>query len=291
MLGGYALARAWQSGPAFRAVAAVLAAAYLTLAVPQSYATARWQHDRSRRVERLVLGVERAAELHPGSVILLDGVDDELFWIGVLDQPFRLFGASVFLTPGTEANIQPHPDYGDPAAFVLPAEASMKALNNGTAVVYAANAPRLRNITKYYADVLESKAGAQPRRVDVGNPLLAYLLGPDWHQPDQGSRWMPRRATLRIGGPTAPGQKLYLTGYLPEQQAAQGPLELSASADGIPLGTSRVSSEGRFDLTFPLPPQLVGRRSIELAVEAGRTFRAAGDGRDLSLIFGVFEIK
>ncbi len=36
----------------------------------------------------LVLGVQRAHELHPGKVILLDGVNDDLFWGAIQQRPF-----------------------------------------------------------------------------------------------------------------------------------------------------------------------------------------------------------
>ena len=54
------------------------------------------------RVRNLVEGVARAHELHAAQAILLDGVDTDLFWNGVLDRPFRLFGLDhIYLAAGT----------------------------------------------------------------------------------------------------------------------------------------------------------------------------------------------
>ena len=285
MLGSYALARAWRHGTAWRAAAAALAALYLALTAPAASAGTRWIAARSLRVEKFVLGVARAHELHPKKVILLDGVDDELFWAGVLDRPFRLFGATVYLTPGSEARIQAHPEYGEVGAYVLPADATVKALDSDSAVVYAAGGARLRNITSFYAKMFYRSAPAPPRRVDVANPLMAYLLGPTWYQPDQESRWMPKRATVRIGGPENAGQKLYITGHCPHEQSARGALDLSVAADGLPLGKVEISREGQFDFAFALPPQLQGKPALEIALEASRTFRraarSAATGADL----------
>jgi hypothetical protein len=291
MLGGYAVTRAWRHGTAWRAAAAALAALYLALAAPAASAGTRWIAERSLRVERFVLGIARAHELHPKKTILLDGVSDELFWAGVLDRPYRLFGAVVYLTPGSQARIQTHPEYGDVAPYVLPADATARALDNDSVVVYAAGGPRLRNITSFYAKMFYHTAPDPPRRVDVANPLMAYLLGPTWFQPDQESRWMPKRATVRIGGPENAGQQLYITGHCPHEQMAAGALELSVAADGLPLGKATISREGPFDFSFALPPQLQGKPALEISLEAGRTFGAPGDPRQLALIFGVLEIR
>ena len=291
MLGGYAVARAWRRGTAWRLSAAALAALYLALAAPAASAGARWIAARSLRVEKFVLGVARAHQLHPKKVILLDGVDDELFWAGVLDRPFRLFGASVYLTSGSEARIQAHPEYGDVAGYILPAQATVNALDNDSVVVYAAGGARLRNITSFYSKIFHQTAPAPPRRVDVANPLMAYLLGPTWYHPDQESRWMPKRATVRIGGTEHAGQKLYITGHCPHEQSASGVLELAVAADGLPLGNVKISSEGPFNFAFALPPQLQGKPALEIALEASRTFSAPRDPRELSLIFGVLEIR
>jgi hypothetical protein len=261
--------------------------------VPATLATAERFYLRSRRAERVVLSLARAHELHPGKAILLHGVDEQTFGIAILDQPFRIFNARVFLSPGSEKNIPARPEYGDVSAFVLPPAAVLKALDNDQLVVYSTAGERLKNVTRqYYEIVLHQQDGATPRRVDVANPLLAYLTGPTWYAAEDWSRWMPRRATVRIGGPSSPRQKLYVNGNCPAGLLASGPVELRVSADGLPLGSGRVTADNSaFEFVFPLPAQLLGRDSITLEVEAGRTFRPGGEDRELSFSFGAFEIR
>ena len=293
MLGGFAVVTAWRHNAWWKAAAVAAAAIYLLLAAPRARDTSEWLYLRSRRVERLVLGVGRAHELHPFKAILLHNVDETLFGTAVLDQPFRLFNAVVFLTPGSEDRIPPRAEYGDVAAFVLPAGATEKALDQDAVVVYEASGERLKNITQLYARMFEyrGKAGT-PRRVDVANPLMGYLLGPTWYPPEEWSRWMPRRATLRMGGPVNASQKLYVHGNCPSGLLAGGPAELRVSVAGVPAGTERVAGENAsFDFTFALPPSTIGQESIEIEVEASRTFRPGGEARQLSCAFGTFEIR
>ena len=58
----------------------------------------------------------------PAKSILLEGVDTDLFWNGVLDRPFRLFGLDhIYLAPGSEKRIEAHPDLGNIGDYILPA--------------------------------------------------------------------------------------------------------------------------------------------------------------------------
>ena len=103
---------------------------------------------------------------------------------------------------------------------------------------------------------------------------------------------MPKRATVRLGGPKTASARLYLTGYCPPQQCQKGSLPLSVEVDGKKLpAVSIPRGAERFDLDFALPAELVGKDSVEIAVEVGRTFIMPGDDRQLSLAFGVFEIR
>src|SRR5207302_5519824 len=113
---------AWRAGSTPRAIALSLAAIYTGMQLPTTMATERWSHDISIRVRGLVEGVESAHAQHPKQSILLEGVDTELFWNGILDRPFRLFGLDhVYLTPGSERHIEAHPGLGDAGEHILPA--------------------------------------------------------------------------------------------------------------------------------------------------------------------------
>ena len=100
---------------------------------------------------------------------------------------------------------------------------------------------------------------------------------------------MPKRATLRIGGP---GRTLYLRGECPDVQLAPGPLGVAVTVDGVALPAASIKpGETTFELSLALPESLWGKSEFKVAVEVDRTFRPAADPRDLGLAFGVFEVR
>jgi len=69
-------------------------------------------------------------------------------------------------------------------------------------------------------------------------------------------------------------------------------ISLSVSADGKAVGTVRIQpGTERFDFDFALPADLVGKESVEVVIEVGRTFIPPGEDRELGVVFGVFEIR
>ena len=294
MLGGWGFVSAWQSRRMISRIAAVALLLIYLSPLPLTRLETRAGYLLSRKIERVVMGVEEARRLHPDQIILLSEVNDELFWNGVLDSPFRLVGVSdVYLAPEEESLLTPHPALGNVRQFVLPASATLQALNSGRIVVYSAAGERLKNITGKYGSTAQSRlSGETPRRVDVANDLLGRLLGKGWYPRDDQHRWMPKQATLRIGGPTMAGQRLYISGYCPAEQLEKGPLPLSVSVDGKALPPVRIQTgAGRFDFDSALPAELAGKESVEVALEVGRTFTPPGEDRALGLVFGVFEIR
>jgi|GEM_PF-258561 len=300
-LGGWAMAEAWSSStpgstPAStrgsvraKAVATAILALYTFLVVPEAVASTAWNHRIAARVRNLVEGVAQAHELHPMKSILLDGVDTDLFWNGILDRPFRLIGLDhVYLTSGSERRIAAHPDLGNVSSYVLPPDVAGNALERDEVVVYDVRGPRLRNITSVYAAM--PRETRLPSRVDVASPLTSYLLGPEWYPSDEDHRWMPKRATLRMAGPTAAGQKLYLAGQCPEEQLRSGPLPVTVTVEGGPLAPAEIRANV-FELAFALPDGLVGKPEIHVVVEVGRVFRPASDPRDLGVVFGAIEVR
>jgi hypothetical protein len=288
-LGGWALAQTWRSGSLVRIAAVCLAGVYVLIVLPRTVAASDYNYRLTARIRNLVEGVARAHQLHPSQTILLDGVDTELFYNAVLDHPFQLLGIShVYLTPGSERQIEAHPEMANLGEFVLPPGEAGRALDNGEVAVYDVRGPRLRNITSSYA--AQPRDLGLPRLVDVGSPLSAHALGPEWYALDGNHRWMPKRASLRIAGPSAAGQKLYLHGYYPADQLRKGPVTVSVSINGTLVATAPIPG-GDFELAFALSPDVVGQPSMEVVVEVSRTFRAGADVRDLGLTFGEFEVR
>ena len=278
MLGGWALVNLWR--PAVIACIAL----YLAASVPTGQISTRASYQRSKEVEKTVLGVARAHQLHGSQVILLEGVDDDLFWNAMRDDAFAVVGApAVYLTPGSETRIHPNPY---PLPRVVPDEPVLRGLERGDVVVYDVTGPRLRNVTSTYRASASSRLKAEaPWRVDVSNPLVGYLLSPEWYRLDQGFRWMPKRATVRIHGPRWPEQRLFLSGR------AYHATRMRVSVEGIYVWSARLPEGGEFSFGVGLPPAVLGRDAMEAAIEVDRTFRAPADPRELGLAFGVFEVR
>jgi hypothetical protein len=224
---------------------------------------------------------------------LLDSVDSTVFWAGVFHHPFIVLGVSdVYLTPGSDEHIEPRPELGRVSDYILPGGPTVHGLNDNQIVVYRVEPGRLKAITtQYSATTAQGLSLEPPRRVDAGNPLMAYLLGPEWYALDSGSRWMPKRATLRIGAPRSPSDKLYVTGFRSETQVQAGPVPVRITVAGTALPEFILNGATQFNAILALPPTVVGTKWLELTVESSRTFKAGRDGRELSLSFGTFEIR
>ena len=275
------------------AIAAVCALLYLTVSIADIHMTEKFFYNRARRVKYIVLGLEALPPADAGKAILLDGVDNDLFWSGVSDDPFRLLGISrVYITPGSEARIDPHPEWGGISRFVISLADALPLLANHQALVFELKGRELRDITEPYFAKAQI-AAMRPEFVDVADPLYRGRLGPTWYQIEQNFRWMPKTATLKIAGPQRAGQVLEVTGYCPAAVLAKGPLRVFFRGDGIDIGSRRlILPDQHFDLELPLPAALIGRSTIELEIEVSHTTQVpGGDPRTLGLVLQTFTIK
>jgi hypothetical protein len=292
-LGGWALVRAWNAGARGRAVALVLVAAYLGGSILEIQRYSRWYQERSEHIRTVVLGLRDAQQAHPGRAFLLQGVDNELFQSGFQDDPFRLIDIQkVYFAPGSEQGIQAREDLGGMKRWVISPSIALMTIERGQAAVFQVANDRMRDITPLYQAVLRADPRATRRDlVDVGDPFYAGQLGSTWYTAENGFRWMPRTATVTLSGPESASAKLYVTGYAPAAVVAPGPLTLQFRASGRELGSRILRSEEQFTFEFPLPPELVGQRDIEIAIEASHVVHTAADARDFGVVFGTFSIK
>jgi hypothetical protein len=292
MLGGYALSCMGEWRMWARALTILLVLAY---AIPSAWGADRWTRDSvriSRRVQDLVEHLAYAHLRNHKKLILLAGVDNELFWAGIFDRPYRIFGRQdIFLTQDTRARIQHFPDR-DVSSYFLSDSAAREGIRMGEIVVYDASGPQLRNVTAYYAIVLDSRPGTPPPRlIEVGMPMYGSYLGEGWHPAEQGHRWTKKRATLEIGAPTGPGGLLKITGFAPEARLKNGPVMVTVTIDNQAFPAVKVdSSKGAFTFTIPLPPGSETKQSLEVALEVDRTMQPLPDTREMGLVFGRFEI-
>ncbi len=183
-----------------RAVAAVGIAIYLGLSLPPAWTLTRWYHDRSRTAEDLVMGVAEIRRHDPGKIILLDGIDTNLFHAAVVDVPFLALQIPyVYLAPGASAKIHEPDDLL--SKFELPEGMALDAVKSGRAVVYLWEAGLLRNATTRYRNMADKlwKAGP-PRFVNLGDPVFQPYLGAGWESAVDGYRTLKRAASLKMSG-------------------------------------------------------------------------------------------
>jgi len=294
ILGAWGLVEAWKSGWAMRIIAIVLAVVYISSNAVVAQEQTAWNFRRSRALRALVRGVERAHELHSGKMILLKGVRSELFWTGFADRPFRLLGISeVYLVPGSEDQIDPHPELGDPREFVLSPASTLMALKRDQAVIYEASGERLLNITGFYSKLaLSTWRPELPKAVDAGESLYSDQFGKGWYAIEGGHRWMSQEAEVRLGAPKNAGEMLHLTGQAPEELLRTGPIQLKVSADGVLLSTFTLqAADMQFDLTAAMPAGRADKAETVITLSADRMFVPPDDGRKLSLAFGKLRIQ
>jgi len=293
-LGGWALVSAWRSGVFARAVAVIIAASFLAASFAEVDAGTRYFLRRSSRLRQLIRAVEQTEARHPGSVLILHGVDNELFQAGFQDNPFRLAGAQrVYMTPGTEVEVIARQDLGGSERFRIAPQDAAELIESGQARALDVSNGVPRDVTKSYLAVMEAVAAGEHRSfVDVGLARYASLLGPGWYDAENGYRWMGRASIVRLAGPEAAGERLYAAGYAAPSALASGPLPIELRVGGALIGSSILRKpDEHFVLDFALPVETVGKKELEISVTVGRTFRPPGDPRDLGIVFGTFEIR
>ena len=267
-------ARALETVP--RASAAFVAL-YLAASVPAAWLVTRWHHYRGRISEDLVLGVAEVRRREPDRAILLAGVTTDQFFTAIADVAFRALEIQrVYLVPGSEASIQASPDLV--SKFILPKGLARRELDAERAAVYEASGPLLRNVTARYRALARANWKAEiPRFINPGDSIFAEFLGPGWHAPFNGYRAMDRQASLRIGGPRKPAERLHVGAF------CKAPLTLRIRAVEAALEPARLARCDEISLFgLPLPASLVGKGEIQLSVEVEGAPGAT---------FGFFEIR
>lgn len=259
IVGAYAMGSLRKFGVAGRIVTTLVILVYAGTSVQASWTVTQWQHARGERVEDLVLGVEEIHQTAKGKIILLDGIDSDLFWSGVADLPFRAKSIpSVYLAPGSEARIQAAPDLL--SKYVLPQAIARRALAANRAVVYRFDGQMLHNVT--------ARAGAlwmedEPRFVNIGDPVFGDYLVAGWREAANGCRLMDRAGTLRIAAPRGAGESLYLgvfetRDFLPR---------VGVNGVEVPVTLSRRDNDlSEFRAT--LPPEAVRWKQMEVTIES-----------------------
>jgi len=258
--------------------------------VPISGVTTReihWWRLKSDKVRALVLGVQAARRTHPGKALAVKGVGSELYDLSFGNLAFDTLGIrDVYLTPETRLT----GTVSDPSRFVLDPDVFNYAITHDEVVVYSLKSDHLRNITEGYRRQESSRhVDRLPSRVDIGNPLYSWLLGPEWLPVESGVRWMPGKATLRLGVP-AGAKRLELEGRCPSAQLSVAPRTLMVLVGGKVVSNTRIyDAERIFRRLISLPADmLAGKNSVEIGIQVDPVDRI--DGQDYGLVFGQVEL-
>jgi len=267
MLGASAVAAAWTARLAWKGAAAACLLCYLAASGRAAWAITRWEHDRGQRVEDFVSGVVEIRQSNPGKAILLDGMDDELFWAAMVNLPFHAMRIpEVFLAPHPEGTPDGASKIQAPAnlltRFVLPPELALRTLRKGGAVVYRVEGDLLRNETNRYRAMAEAAFQDEtPRFINIGDAIFGEFLGPGWGLAADGHRSLRRTASLDIGGPRGTGASLYIGVFRTDD------FVLRLSIDGAPAPLALVYRDNELsEFRAPLPASSIGRPVLELSL-------------------------
>ncbi|HXF27677.1 MAG TPA: hypothetical protein VN610_10395 [Bryobacteraceae bacterium] len=295
ILAAWGVSATFQHGSRYALVVLLLPAVYLSLGCTDVWTGHLYYRESSMLIKRVLLGVGSAWRDDPKPVVFLSGVDDSVFWMGLPHRPLeRLIGIpAVYLTPGSEDLIQPHPEWASLAPFAAAADMAFQALHSSRAVVFDVAGGAVTNVTARYQEIATAGYLALHRRiVDAGDPTYASRLTDGWYPPEHGHRWMGKSATVEIGGPEHSGQSLFVSGFLPALLAAGGPVQLTVSVDGANLGTvTPREADKPFEAAFALPPSAIGKYAMTIELRVNRTARFGADPRELGLPFTKFEVR
>jgi hypothetical protein len=293
-LAGWAAASAVQRGAIARLGVVVLGIGYVIVSAMQVHVATDWHRRISMRMQELVVAVARTAAEHPNDVLILQGVDQDIGVGGIFDNPFHLVGAErVYFAPGTAEEIlnTQSPDAAN--RYRISASSLNLFMEQNRVRVLDVSGPASLEITDGYKAKWKATASdGGLDSIDVGDAAYSDQLGSGWYQIENHARWMSRKASVRMGGPTSRTQKLYVKGYGAAAALANGPVMLHLRAADTDLGAKAVTQPNEpFELDFELPPDLVRQKEIEITVECSRTLRAPGDARELGMILLSFAIR
>ncbi|MEO8596958.1 MAG: hypothetical protein ABI759_26810 [Candidatus Solibacter sp.] len=271
LLGSCALGAMRTSRLPARAATIACIAWYAAVSVPASASAVRWQHARGEKVEDLVLGVEEARAAAPGKIILLDGIDTDLFWSGIADLPFRARGVpGVYLAPNRETPIDAPPELL--SKYTLPAAIARTLFAAGSAAVYRFDGSLLHDETLRAAARWTED---EPRFVNLGDPVFAAFVGAGWEPPADACRRMKGPASLRIGAPRHAGEALYL-GIFETHEVRPG---VTVNGVACPLTVSHRDND-LTEFRAALPPPSLEWKQLEVSIRNSRP-----------LLFGYAEVR
>ena len=288
MLIGCAFASAVRASWAIGIPVILFAGVFVYCEAMQTVEMEQWYRTHSGQMHTFLNGIDELAHRREVEAVFIAGVDDELYISGLLDDPFRLYGIRrAYLLPGSEAAIHSVPK--ESITLRTDHETADRLIASGNTIVAAFDGRGIVDVTNIYRAMLNGRS--KWTSVQTVDPVASSRLGPGWHDVENGFRWMPRKATVKLDVPDAgTTAHLIVSVYCPQMliDQAGGKLELRAWIDGKPFGT-RPLPEGRNQLEFDaLSKDMAGRKQLEITLEVSHVVMPPGDGRELGV--PVFEI-
>jgi hypothetical protein len=283
-LAATAFAAAWRRGWKAAAGVCLLAGLSLLYTGAAHRTTAGWRYKRGLQARYLFHALERAVEVHPGRLIAVSGIGNDLFW-GAFADSRHLLPSRICLDPG-EADAVALPAGFPPIAADICSTAELgEAARTGRLAAYRWEDRRLRASTRLYVHRLPREwLDLPPSGLDLADPAAARWLGSGWHEPEEGGRWMRLRAEATLAAPDGPGRRLSIHGYRPPE-TLDPPVRVTARVDGAEAGRILLdASNAAFHLEFPLPAPKSGARTLRLELEVDRALQAPGDRRELGVV-------
>lgn len=243
-------------------------------------ASIEWYLERTAPIRPLMRGLLHGIQTHPGKLILLEGISDDVYNSSLGDSALRLLPAGeIRLAPGNGPS-------GNP--LTIQDSTIRTAFEKQTIIVYRFDNVRLKDVTREWerGRALTLGVGLSPE-VLAGDLAFAPQFVSGWHSPEGANRWMTSRAVLRLGGPFQPGARLRLSGYATTEL---GQFELSFRAQGISFRSGPLNA-GPIDLDLPLPEALRSQPVLLLELESSRSVKPPGDGRELSILLSKVSIR
>ena len=276
---------AWRRGSVLRAAALAVCGLYGVYAGSAHRQMADWRHARGREAMHFVLALERATQLHPGRLLVITGVNDELFW-GALFDSRLLFRQRICLDPREATTIAVPAGY-DPIAPAVcdPAEIGQAAAR-GSLVAYVWDAPyrRLRAATRLYLHRLPGEwRDLPPVELDLTSASAGQWLPRGWYEAEPGGRWTGPSAVAVLAAPGVRGRRLRVAGMRPASLLAT-PAEVRFRVEGRELGQVVLDRQGpSFHLLLTVPPLPEAAREIHVEILVRPAARAPGDARELGV--------
>jgi hypothetical protein len=148
---GWAMVSGWRANWVSRIAAVLLFLIYAGISIPVGHAMVRSFGDRSGQIRTFVLSVVSLARAQPGKIVLLEGVNTELFNDVVYDRAFRLYGLDeLYVVPGNRLSIAAEPYFASIDPFFASQAMINGAIRENRALVIDVSTGSARDATAEY---------------------------------------------------------------------------------------------------------------------------------------------